>query len=80
MAYETQSLVSQSGSERAWYLSRLKFELDRENNYNTAIDEGETRKAIAIARNLFRKGLPVDLISETTGLTEEELNNIILSI
>lgn len=38
--------------------------------------KGRTEEKLNIARNLKAKGLPVDLISETTGLTAEEIEKL----
>ena len=38
--------------------------------------EGKREEAIAIARNLKAKGLSVDLITETTGLSAEEIEKL----
>jgi predicted transposase/invertase (TIGR01784 family) len=38
--------------------------------------EGKREEAIAIARNLKAKGLSVDLIAETTGLSAEEIEKL----
>jgi flagellar biosynthesis/type III secretory pathway protein FliH len=40
MAYETQEFVSQDLSERAYYMSRLKYELDIESGIYTAREQG----------------------------------------
>jgi predicted transposase/invertase (TIGR01784 family) len=68
MAYETQELVSQDLGERAYYMSRLKFELDMENKMNTKIHQ--------IARNLLSSNVPADVIIKSTGITESELRSL----
>jgi hypothetical protein len=40
---------------------------------------GELKKAYAIAQNGLKKGLPIPLISELTGLCEEEIEKITTS-
>jgi predicted transposase YdaD len=41
--------------------------------------EGETLKAMYIARNMKAENLPVDMISRMTGLSIEEINAISLN-
>jgi predicted transposase/invertase (TIGR01784 family) len=38
--------------------------------------EGEKKRNLEIARNLLSKGVDIKLISETTGLTEEEIKKL----
>ena len=39
--------------------------------------EGEHRKAIATAKNMLSKGLDIELVSQCTGLTTEEIKSLI---
>jgi predicted transposase/invertase (TIGR01784 family) len=77
MAYETQEFVSQDLSERAYYMSRLKYELDIESGIYTAREQGleqGMQKGIAqTARNMLSLNAPIDFITKATGLTEAEL-------
>jgi hypothetical protein len=68
MAYETQEIISQDLDERAYYMSRLKYELDMDNKLNTKIYQ--------IARNLISLSVPIDVVIKSTGLSEKELNTI----
>jgi len=38
--------------------------------------EGAQDRNIEIARNLLKKGLPLDIISETTGLSRSEVESL----
>jgi predicted transposase/invertase (TIGR01784 family) len=81
MAYETQEFVSQDLSERAYYMSRLKYELDIESGIYTAreqgieqgMQQGAKQNTIQIARKMLSLNTPVDFIMQTTGLSETEL-------
>jgi predicted transposase/invertase (TIGR01784 family) len=80
MAYETQEFVSQDLSERAYYMSRLKYELDIESGIYTAreqgLEQGAQQKTIQIARKMLSLNTPIDFITQTTGLTETELRSL----
>ena len=41
------------------------------------IEEGAKAKEIEIAKNLLNKGISIDLVSESTGLSIEDLNNLL---
>ena len=70
-----------SKDEQFVYKQDLKARLDYQNVLDYAKEEaerqgmekGEKQKAIEIAKNLLNKGLEVDFISETTGLTIAEI-------
>ncbi|MDR0991953.1 MAG: Rpn family recombination-promoting nuclease/putative transposase [Ruminococcus sp.] len=84
MAYETQEMVSQDLSERAYYMSRLKYELDMQHNetiwtrqgIQKGIQQGSKQTTIQIARNLLSNNAPIDLIMKSTGLSESELRSL----
>jgi hypothetical protein len=77
MAYETQVIVSQDDIEKAWFMSRLKFELDESNRRNVWINQGVTQGiaqgVYTVARNLFKQKIPFEVIMQSTGLSEAEL-------
>ena len=41
------------------------------------IEEGAKAKEIEVAKNLLKKGVSSKIVSESTGLSEEEINNLI---
>ena len=41
------------------------------------VEKGENKKAIIVAKNMLAKGMEISLISEMTGLTNDEINKII---
>jgi len=49
---------------------------DYESRMSGARREGETAKALAIAKNLLSMNLPLDQITKATGLTKEELDRL----
>jgi hypothetical protein len=52
------------------------YQTDMQSNIATAEDRGEQRKALAIARNMFKRNRPIDEIIEDTGLIREEVENL----
>jgi predicted transposase/invertase (TIGR01784 family) len=76
--------VSKDEHEQAVYRSRRMYETDMQSNIATAEDrgeqrgrqEGEQRKAFAIARNLLGMNMPLDQIVTVTGLTREEVEKL----
>jgi predicted transposase/invertase (TIGR01784 family) len=84
MAYETQAMVSQDLSERAYYMSRLKFELDEQHNRSMAkkigmqegIKEGIHQGIAQMAKNMLSLNIPFELVMKTTGLSESELRSL----
>jgi predicted transposase/invertase (TIGR01784 family) len=77
MASEVLITISRDEEERAWLRSREKYILDTQSNLSwerkEGHAEGRTEKALEIARNLKKMGLPVSQIAEITGLTAEEV-------
>jgi predicted transposase/invertase (TIGR01784 family) len=78
--------------EKTMYDSSLKYRWDNKNVLDYALkegreqgreqgreegrEEGEHKKAIAIARELKKKGLSIEFIAETTELPIEEIENL----
>jgi hypothetical protein len=73
MAKELLQSISKDEIERARFRSRRMFHMDMQHNLLAARDEGETAKAIAIAKNLLGMDIPLEKIVEATGLTREEI-------
>jgi len=61
--YSAKNIAREEGKEEG-----LKEGLDK------GLKEGKIEKSIEIAKNMLKKGLDVDLISELSGLTIEEIN------
>jgi predicted transposase/invertase (TIGR01784 family) len=85
MAYDTQSYLSNDLSARAYFLSRLKYELDASNDYyigmeqglQQGVQQGENKIKYIVVRNLVADNLPMPRIIQYTGLTEDEINSIL---
>ena len=48
----------------------------KEDGKAEGLEEGARAKEIEIAKNLLQKGVSIDLVSESTGLSIEELNKL----
>ena len=44
--------------------------------YDDGKADGARAKTIEIAKNFLKKGVSIDLVSESTGLSKEEINNL----
>ena len=64
--------ISQDDYEKARFLSKRKFENDFESDKNTAIKIAKYEIAI----KLLKRGININDISEDTGLTIDEIENI----
>lgn len=42
------------------------------------IDEGEEKKAMAVAKNLLKVGVSIDIISTSTGLSKKVIEELML--
>ena len=76
MARELLQTISRDEDERVRFRARRKFQMDMEHSLIVARDEGETAKAIAIARNLLATGDTVEKIANVTGLTRDEVEGL----
>jgi predicted transposase/invertase (TIGR01784 family) len=81
--------ITKDEIKQAYQLSRLKYELDRQNDLTEAWEEGELKGKLEgrlegrlegkregkreIARNLKKLGIPLDQIAEGTGLSLEDI-------
>jgi len=79
MARELLQTISRDENERARFRARRKFQMDMEHSLIVARDEGETAKAIAIAKNAIGMGLSIDDIVKLTGLTHKEIEGLYVS-
>lgn len=82
--FKAAEIAKYTKEEAMQYEESLKQYRDLNNVINTAIEEseqkglikGRTEREKEIARNALRKGLPVDVIAELTGLSEEEIEKL----
>ena len=72
MARELLQTISRDENERARFRARRKFQMDMEHSLIAARDEG----IISVAKNLLKRNRPIDEISEDTGLTREEIEDL----
>ena len=72
--------LSEADRARMLYESRQKMEWDNRAREQGAREEGrsegETSRALAIAKNLLKMGMPIDKVVMTTGLTREEVEGL----
>jgi predicted transposase/invertase (TIGR01784 family) len=78
--FKAAEIAQFSKKEHQYYEDSLKYYRDLKNSLDTAKEEGraegELIKAIEIAKNLKISGLSFDLISKSTGLSEEEISTL----
>jgi len=58
------------------YEESLKHYRDLKNTVDTAFGEGKVEGKIEVARNLINSGVSVEIISQSTGLSIDEINGI----
>jgi predicted transposase/invertase (TIGR01784 family) len=77
MASKVLVTISKDEVERARLTSEFKYEMDTQSRIIEAerdgIRKGGKKRAIEIARKLKKRGLPIDEITEDTGLSPEEI-------
>jgi predicted transposase/invertase (TIGR01784 family) len=72
VAAELLTNISRDPNERARFMSRRRFQMDREHDRAVAIEEG----VVKVARNLLKMKMPLSDIAEATGLTSEEIEKL----
>ena len=59
------------------YLATLAYiEQSEERGMKRGMEEGERNKQLAIARNMKMRNMPIDIISEVTGLSDDEVKKL----
>lgn len=71
--FETAEIAKFSQQEYQEYEDSLKYYRDLKNSLDTAREE----RSVEIAKKMVKKGMAVTLISDLTGLTQEEINKLI---
>jgi len=78
--FETAEISKFSQQEYQDYEDSLKYYRDIKNSLDTAKEEGEIKGRIEgkieIVMQMLKKGIEISLISELTGLTEQEIRNL----
>lgn len=75
-AFEKAELSKFGQTELDSYENSLKIYRDLKGVIETAFDEGKIEGVLKVARAMKQKGIPKDDISELTGLTEDDINNL----
>jgi len=75
--FKTAEIAKLNKQEFRKYQESLNAYRDIKNSVDTAREEGKIESKIEIARNLIEKGIDVNIIIETTGLTKEEVVKLI---
>ena len=76
MASELLQSISKDEIERAHFRSRRMFRMDMEHNRLATLDEGRDAGIIAVAKNLLKRGRPINEIIEDTGLSCEVVEGL----
>ena len=58
------------------FIEVVSKEKDAELVYNSLITEGYEQRTIEIAKNMLNKGMDISTISECTGLSKEEIEEL----
>jgi len=74
--FEVAEIAKFSPEEVLAYEDSLKIYRDLKNSIDTAKEEGKKEKAIEMAKNSLKEGLPIELIAKLTGLTIPEIEKI----
>jgi predicted transposase/invertase (TIGR01784 family) len=79
-AFEKAEIAKYSEREFNEYQQSLKYFRDNNNTFNyaveTAFEEGQMKRSNEIAKALKENGVPSNIISMTTGLSETEIENL----
>jgi predicted transposase/invertase (TIGR01784 family) len=74
--FENAEIAKFTPEERTKYEDSLKYYRDIKNSLDTAKAEGKLEEKIDIAKNLISKGFQDDVISEITGLTLSQIQEL----
>jgi len=74
--FQVAEIAKFTPEEKELYEESLKYYRDLKNVIDTSKEEGKLEKAAEIAKNLKEQGLPAELISDATGLSIEQINDI----
>ncbi len=74
--FETAEIAKFTPEQILSYEDSLKYYRDLKNSLDTAREEGEAEGIQKVSRNMLSLGLSVKMISQATGLSEEEINRL----
>ena len=77
--FETAEIAKFTPEQVRSYEDSLKYYRDLKNSLDTARDEGKIEGKIEVAKNLLKNGVSIDLIVKTTGLSEKEIKDLIIT-
>jgi predicted transposase/invertase (TIGR01784 family) len=75
-AFEKAELAKYGQAELDNYESSLKYYRDLKGVIDTAFDEGKTEGKMEVAKALKASGVPTDIITKTTGISEAEIDKL----
>ena len=52
------------------------YDSGKSEGYSSGLNDGESKKSIEIVKNMLKKNMSIEDISDVTGLTIEEINNL----
>jgi predicted transposase/invertase (TIGR01784 family) len=71
--FETAEIARFTPEQVRSYEDSLKYYRDLKNSLDTAREEGMIEGIEKVALNMLKRGIPVEIISDTTGLTEQQI-------
>lgn len=75
-AFEKAELAKLGQAELDSYENSLKVYRDLIGVIDSAFEEGRSQRNIEVAKTLKKRGVSIDIISEATGLSQTEINNL----
>ena len=52
------------------------YDSGKSEGYSSGLNDGESKKSIEIVKNMLKKNMSIEDISDVTGLTIDEINNL----
>lgn len=74
--FETAEIAKLNPDEYKQYEASVNAYRDIFNIQNTAFEKGEKKGKIEVAKNLLQNGVDIEVIIRSTGLTEQEINEL----
>ena len=68
--------VYDEGNNNPVEISKNAIKYAKENGYSSGLNDGESKKTIEIVKNMLKKNMSIEDISDVTGLTIDEINNL----
>ncbi len=74
--FETAEIAKFSPKEYQEYEDSLKYYRDLKNSLDTAREEGKIEGKIEVVKNLLKNGVDIEIIIKSTGLSEDEIEEL----